>query len=72
MLSLKEFCVALYLMERYREGRPPPAALPSNIMLDFPTPGQHMTNYSNAAWRPPSGTLLHFESFSLYSIGVIY
>ncbi|KAF5747243.1 epidermal growth factor receptor substrate 15-like 1 isoform X1 [Tripterygium wilfordii] len=29
MLSLREFCFALYLMERYKEGRPLPAALPS-------------------------------------------
>ncbi|KAI4388515.1 hypothetical protein MLD38_000836 [Melastoma candidum] len=34
MLSLREFCFALYLMERYREGRPLPAALPSSIMYD--------------------------------------
>ncbi|KAG7975649.1 hypothetical protein I3843_06G109800 [Carya illinoinensis] len=55
MLSHREFCIALYLMERYREGRPPPAVLPSNIMFDLPIPGQPMTNYTNAAWRPPSG-----------------
>ncbi|KAK7815432.1 eh domain-containing protein 2 [Quercus suber] len=34
MLSLREFCCALYMMERYREGRPLPAVLPSNIMYD--------------------------------------
>lgn len=55
MLSLREFCTALYLMERYREGRPPPAVLPNSIMFDLPTPGQTTTNYSNAAWRPTSG-----------------
>ncbi|KAE8008895.1 hypothetical protein FH972_005365 [Carpinus fangiana] len=54
MLSLREFCTALYLMERYREGRPLPAVLPNSI-FDLATPGQTMTNYSNAAWRPTSG-----------------
>ncbi|VFQ75101.1 unnamed protein product [Cuscuta campestris] len=34
MLSLREFCIALYLMERYREGRFLPSVLPSSIMLD--------------------------------------
>lgn len=68
MLSLREFCTALYLMERYREGRPPPAVLPNSIMFDLPTPGQTTTNYSNAAWRPTSGTLPHYESFSLYQL----
>ncbi|KAL9269683.1 putative calcium-binding protein [Drosera capensis] len=34
MLSLREFCVALYLMERYREGRSLPAALPNSILTD--------------------------------------
>uniref|UniRef100_A0A7N0UE91 Uncharacterized protein n=1 Tax=Kalanchoe fedtschenkoi TaxID=63787 RepID=A0A7N0UE91_KALFE len=34
MLSLKEFCIALYLMERFREGRPLPQVLPNNILLD--------------------------------------
>ncbi|GJY99143.1 epidermal growth factor receptor substrate 15-like protein 1 [Tanacetum coccineum] len=30
MLSLREFCIALYLMERYREGQNLPPTLPSN------------------------------------------
>ncbi|PWA52247.1 hypothetical protein CTI12_AA457930 [Artemisia annua] len=34
MLSLREFCVALYLMERYREGQNLPPTLPSNVLLD--------------------------------------
>ncbi|KAL3830522.1 hypothetical protein ACJIZ3_019324 [Penstemon smallii] len=34
MLSLREFCIALYLMERYREGRPLPSTLPNSVMLD--------------------------------------
>eukprot|EP00252_Welwitschia_mirabilis_P016443 TRINITY_DN3627_c0_g3_i1.p1 TRINITY_DN3627_c0_g3~~TRINITY_DN3627_c0_g3_i1.p1 ORF type:complete len:1049 (+),score=297.10 TRINITY_DN3627_c0_g3_i1:362-3508(+) len=34
MLSLREFCIALYLMERFREGRPLPQVLPSGIFVD--------------------------------------
>eukprot|EP01018_Ginkgo_biloba_P030108 Gb_27596 [translate_table: standard] len=34
MLSLREFCAALYLMERYREGRPLPSVLPSGSQFD--------------------------------------
>jgi epidermal growth factor receptor substrate 15 len=64
MLSLREFCTALYLMERYREGRPLPAVLPNSIVFDLPSPGQTMP----AAWRPTSGTLPHYESFSLYQL----
>ncbi|XP_024017646.1 actin cytoskeleton-regulatory complex protein PAN1 isoform X2 [Morus notabilis] len=54
MLSLREFCIALYLMERYREGRPLPAVLPSSIIYDGSSFAQP-TDYSNAsdgAWRP--------------------
>ncbi|KAL9272111.1 NUCLEOLAR COMPLEX ASSOCIATED 4-like protein [Drosera capensis] len=35
MLTLKEFCIALYLMERYRDGRPLPPVLPSSVMIDL-------------------------------------
>ncbi|KAI3862189.1 hypothetical protein MKX03_007836 [Papaver bracteatum] len=58
MLSLREFCIALYLMERFREGRPLPAVLPSNIMFDenpMPTAGQPTAAYGNAAWGPGPG-----------------
>ncbi|CAM8912573.1 unnamed protein product [Rhodiola kirilowii] len=34
MLSTREFCIALYLMERYREGRPLPSAFPNGILSD--------------------------------------
>ncbi|KAL8251538.1 hypothetical protein R6Q59_035231 [Mikania micrantha] len=47
MLSLKEFCIALYLMERFREGRPLPKVLPANI-LEGQTPAAPV-------WRPPPG-----------------
>ncbi|XP_024402294.1 uncharacterized protein [Physcomitrium patens] len=36
MLSIREFCTALYLMERFREGRPLPPSLPPGIHLDDP------------------------------------
>ncbi|GAB4838669.1 hypothetical protein Ancab_028213 [Ancistrocladus abbreviatus] len=49
MLSLREFCVALYLMERYREGHPLPKVLPRNIVLDFPMSLPSTSGYSNAA-----------------------
>nr|POF10870.1 isoform 2 of eh domain-containing protein 2 [Quercus suber] len=58
MLSLREFCCALYMMERYREGRPLPAALPSNIMYDetlLSLTGQPKVTYANAAWGPSPG-----------------
>lgn len=50
MLSLREFCIALYLMERFREGRPLPAVLPSNLIPDFPATSQPTGGYGNAAW----------------------
>ncbi|CAJ2642811.1 unnamed protein product [Trifolium pratense] len=53
MLSLKEFCYALYLMERYREGRPLPQSLPNNVIFDetlMSMTGHPKTSYGNAAW----------------------
>ncbi|XP_057809345.1 uncharacterized protein LOC131023777 [Salvia miltiorrhiza] len=58
MLSLKEFCVALYLMERYREGRHLPTVLPHSFILDetlFAAPGQPTAVHGVTSWRPPSG-----------------
>lgn len=55
MLSLKEFCFALYLMERHREGHPLPAALPPNVMFNetlLSMTGQPKVPYGNAAWGP--------------------
>ncbi|CAI9262007.1 unnamed protein product [Lactuca saligna] len=34
MLSLNEFCIALFLMERHREGHSLPKALPSGILFE--------------------------------------
>jgi hypothetical protein len=63
MLSLREFCFALYLMERYREGRPLPAALPNNVMYDetlLSMTGQPKVAYGNAAWGPSPGMGYNF------------
>lgn len=59
MLSLREFCFALYLMERYREGCPLPSALPRNVLFDetlIRMTGQPKATYGNAAWVPGPGT----------------
>lgn len=63
MLSLREFCIALYLMERHREGRVLPAVLPSNIMVDLPTSGQPAAPYSAVPWGNPSGVCPIISSF---------
>ncbi|GKV44398.1 hypothetical protein SLE2022_174280 [Rubroshorea leprosula] len=58
MLSLREFCFALYLMERFREGRPLPAMLPRNVMFDetlLSMTGQPNVPHGNAAWGPNPG-----------------
>ncbi|KAK9666927.1 hypothetical protein RND81_14G221400 [Saponaria officinalis] len=55
MLSVREFCIALYLMERYREGRPLPAVLPSSVMLDFPANAQPASGYVNPSWGYSAG-----------------
>ncbi|PIN23391.1 Synaptic vesicle protein EHS-1 [Handroanthus impetiginosus] len=58
MLSLREFCIALYLMERYREGRPLPTVLPNSAMFDetvFPTSAQPAAGFVNTSWRPTPG-----------------
>lgn len=58
MLSLREFCFALYFMERYREGRPLPAMLPRSVMFDealLSMTGQPNAAYGNPAWSPAPG-----------------
>ncbi|KAM7513980.1 hypothetical protein LguiA_003563 [Lonicera macranthoides] len=58
MLSLRVFCIALYLMERYREGWPLPSTLPSSILLDetlLSLAGVPNASYGNAAWGPAPG-----------------
>lgn len=65
MLSLREFCIALYLMERYREGRPLPAVLPSSVVLDFPASVQPAGGYGNVAWGHTAGNSLHKKDMAL-------
>ncbi|XP_068640018.1 uncharacterized protein [Aristolochia californica] len=57
MLSLREFCTALYLMERFREGRPLPVVLPDSVKFDqlLPIPTQAAPAYGGTAWRPSPG-----------------
>ncbi|XP_016457705.2 uncharacterized protein LOC107781505 [Nicotiana tabacum] len=58
MLSLREFCIALYLMERHREGRPLPSVLPANLIFDeslLPASGQPTGTHGATAWRHTSG-----------------
>ncbi|KAL3376126.1 hypothetical protein AABB24_002859 [Solanum stoloniferum] len=58
MLSLREFCIALYLMERHREGRSLPSVLPANLIFDespFPASGQPTGSHGSTAWRETPG-----------------
>eukprot|EP00258_Populus_trichocarpa_P004443 XP_002306434.3 uncharacterized calcium-binding protein C800.10c isoform X2 [Populus trichocarpa] len=58
MLSLREFCTALYLMERYREGRPLPATLPTTVMSDetlLSATSHPAASYGGGSWGPASG-----------------
>ncbi|XP_013666543.2 epidermal growth factor receptor substrate 15-like 1 [Brassica napus] len=62
MLSLREFCIAVYLMERYREGRPLPPVFPSTIISSesmFTSPGQSVAPHGNASWGHPHGAQHH-------------
>ncbi|KAG0459253.1 hypothetical protein HPP92_022381 [Vanilla planifolia] len=55
MLSMKEFCIAVYLMERYREGRPLPSVLPNSVKFDqilILATGQQPSAYGASAWQP--------------------
>uniref|UniRef100_A0A0C9QU05 TSA: Wollemia nobilis Ref_Wollemi_Transcript_9796_3856 transcribed RNA sequence n=1 Tax=Wollemia nobilis TaxID=56998 RepID=A0A0C9QU05_9CONI len=59
MLSLREFCIALYLMERYREGRPLPSVLPAGIQVDeamksvpeVQSAGQRSVGFNGIPWQ---------------------
>eukprot|EP00250_Pteridium_aquilinum_P014854 c22237_g1_i1 orf=56-3061(+) len=69
MLSLREFCVALYLMERHREGRTLPAAIPAAFYFDETgvqalriseaqvAVAQNSAGYNLPAWRQNPGVL---------------
>jgi epidermal growth factor receptor substrate 15 len=65
MLSTREFCTALYFMERFREGQTLPATLPSHIHLDDwnlpgvpdgPKTGPNLpANYGETGWQQMQG-----------------
>ncbi|XP_073066186.1 uncharacterized protein [Primulina eburnea] len=56
-LSLREFCIALYLMERYREGHTLPPMLPNSVMLDenLLALAGPPTGFGGTGWGPSSG-----------------
>lgn len=58
MLSLREFCVALYLMERYREGHSLPSVIPNSVMLDetLVALAGLPTAYGGMGWSTAAGT----------------
>lgn len=53
MLSMREFCTALYLMERYREGRPLPPVLPPGIFADDKQPETYPPGAATQQGRGP-------------------
>ncbi|KQK16641.1 epidermal growth factor receptor substrate 15-like 1 [Brachypodium distachyon] len=58
MLSFKEFCSAVYLMERFREQRPLPDVLPDCIWaegISLPSTGQFAENPSGPVPHPSAG-----------------
>ncbi|KAJ4776426.1 Calcium-binding EF hand protein-like [Rhynchospora pubera] len=63
MLSFREFCTAVFLMERHREHRPLPDQLPSDIWSDgvsLPSTGQFSASHASPAPQqvqgfPPQG-----------------
>lgn len=71
MLSMREFCVALYLMERYREGRPLPSVLPNSVKFDqilILATGQPSSTYGASAWQQrPGSSCTHHWYFFLYN-----
>ena len=69
MLSLREFCVALYFMERHREGQPLPTVLPSGIMFDettLPVMNQPVAPQGNTVWRATSGSHIYFYFYFFF------
>ncbi|XP_062234018.1 uncharacterized protein LOC133931198 isoform X2 [Phragmites australis] len=58
MLSFREFCTAVYLMERHREHHPLPDVLPDNIWAEgtsLPSTGQFAENPSGPTPHPSAG-----------------
>jgi hypothetical protein len=58
MLSLREFCIALYLMERHRAGTPLPPSLPDSLKFDetlLRATGLPSAAYSAPSWQHNQG-----------------
>ncbi|KAG8073311.1 hypothetical protein GUJ93_ZPchr0006g41105 [Zizania palustris] len=58
MLSLREFCIALYLMERHRAGTQLPPALPDSLKYDevlLRATGLPSTAYNGPSWQHNPG-----------------
>ncbi|KAL6645273.1 hypothetical protein ACP70R_016881 [Stipagrostis hirtigluma subsp. patula] len=58
MLSLREFCIALYLMERHRAGTPLPPLLPDSLKYDqtlLQVTGLPSTAYNGPSWQQKQG-----------------
>ncbi|XP_006651005.1 epidermal growth factor receptor substrate 15-like [Oryza brachyantha] len=58
MLSLREFCIALYLMERHRAGTSLPPALPDSLKYDevlLRATGLPSTAYNGPSWQQNPG-----------------
>jgi hypothetical protein len=61
MLSLREFCIALYLMERHRAGTPLPSMLPDSLKYDqtlLQATGLPSTAYNGPSWQQNPGNIL--------------
>lgn len=60
MLSLREFCISLYLMERHHEKRPLPTVLPGSVASDqtlLLATNQPLTGYGGPVSQPAPGTV---------------
>jgi epidermal growth factor receptor substrate 15 len=73
MLSFKEFCVAVYLMERHREHRPLPDVLPDGIWAEgtsLPSTGQFAGNPSGPPSHASTGIYTKETAKFIFSITV--
>lgn len=73
MLSLREFCIALYLMERHREKCPLPVALPNSVASDqtlLLATNQPWTGYGSPVSQSTPGMLAKIKSSHLLPFSV--
>lgn len=74
MLSFREFCTAVYLMERHREHRPLPDILPDNIWAEgtsLPSTGQFAENPSGPAPHQSAGINLNETVLSIFLLPIL-